>query len=495
MRVLIFHGYLLRGTGSNVYNASLAPALARLGHEVHLLCQDREPTSTSAMRPGASRSTTPTSAACCRSTSHDRYEGFEVKTFPELTDAELERYLDGQRRPRSREVVAAARRRRRRARQPPGHGPGDPRPRRAALRGQDPRLAPSRTRSSRNPRFLPYAREGMAAAPGVLVGSRHTAESLWEAVADPELPTRRPASARPASTRERFAPLPPSRGSAPEPARARRDRARRGRGRPRARRPAAAAAVELRSPAAPGPRVVFVGKLIVSKGVDLLLAAWPLVHAAHPGARLLVVGFGATRTRPQRCWRALDARRPRRGARDRRRGRGLEGGEAGPLPILSAFLGRPAAGYAERGPRGGRQRRVRRPARARRGRPSSCPAPRRWSCRAPSRRRSGWSPPRPRPAARCRSRPATRGCSRSRASSPTALPAERRRAALVPGRRGRGRGDRRPARRAGWRSPEAERERAREALVETRAPALELGGGRPRGARRRRPGGSRLPLP
>src|SRR5256885_6872692 len=42
MRVLIFHGYLLRGTGSNIYNASLARALVRLGHEVHLLCQDRQ---------------------------------------------------------------------------------------------------------------------------------------------------------------------------------------------------------------------------------------------------------------------------------------------------------------------------------------------------------------------------------------------------------------------------------------------------------------------
>src|SRR6266513_4691606 len=40
MRVLIFHGYLLRGTGSNIYNASLARALTKLGHEVHLLCQD-----------------------------------------------------------------------------------------------------------------------------------------------------------------------------------------------------------------------------------------------------------------------------------------------------------------------------------------------------------------------------------------------------------------------------------------------------------------------
>jgi Glycosyltransferase Family 4 len=41
VRILIFHGYLLRGTGSNIYNANLARALAELGHEVHLFCQDR----------------------------------------------------------------------------------------------------------------------------------------------------------------------------------------------------------------------------------------------------------------------------------------------------------------------------------------------------------------------------------------------------------------------------------------------------------------------
>ena len=43
MRVLIFHGYLLAGTGSNVYNTELAAALKRAGHEVHMLCQDRDP--------------------------------------------------------------------------------------------------------------------------------------------------------------------------------------------------------------------------------------------------------------------------------------------------------------------------------------------------------------------------------------------------------------------------------------------------------------------
>ena len=37
------------------------------------------------------------------------------------------------------------------------------------------------------------------------------------------------------------------------------------------------------------------GKLIVSKGVDLLLAAWPLVVAEVPDARLCVVGFGTYR--------------------------------------------------------------------------------------------------------------------------------------------------------------------------------------------------------
>ena len=42
-RILIFHGYLLAGTGSNVYNARLAATLARLGHDVHLLCQERHP--------------------------------------------------------------------------------------------------------------------------------------------------------------------------------------------------------------------------------------------------------------------------------------------------------------------------------------------------------------------------------------------------------------------------------------------------------------------
>src|SRR6266516_6701140 len=40
MRVLIFHGYPLRGTGSNIYNAELARSLVDRGHEVQLFCQE-----------------------------------------------------------------------------------------------------------------------------------------------------------------------------------------------------------------------------------------------------------------------------------------------------------------------------------------------------------------------------------------------------------------------------------------------------------------------
>ncbi len=39
-------------------------------------------------------------------------------------------------------------------------------------------------------RFLALAREGLAPARAVLVGSRHTALSLWQTLADPELPGR-----------------------------------------------------------------------------------------------------------------------------------------------------------------------------------------------------------------------------------------------------------------------------------------------------------------
>src|SRR5262245_21920411 len=89
MRILIFHGYLLRGTGSNVYNANLTRTLAGLGHQVDLFCQDRtvhEPEGVTIHVPDIGR-LLPVYVA-------DRYEGFDALPFPELDDAALGRYLD-----------------------------------------------------------------------------------------------------------------------------------------------------------------------------------------------------------------------------------------------------------------------------------------------------------------------------------------------------------------------------------------------------------------
>ncbi|HEX5608474.1 MAG TPA: glycosyltransferase family 4 protein [Solirubrobacterales bacterium] len=299
MRVLLFHGYMLRGTGSNIYNANLAPALARLGHEVHLLCQDRE-----VQLPGV-QIHNPDIGGLLPVYVKDPYEGFEVKAFPEMTEDELDRYIDAN--------VAAVRQV---SDQAGGidfalanhlvMGPAI-----LARAGVAPfaaKIHGSALEYTVKPhaRFLPYAEEGMRAASGVLVGSGHTARSLWAAL--PELPDL--------ESKTRLGP-PGVDIDAFRPAGAR------------------------------DPLVVYVGKLIVSKGVDLLLAAWPLVRAAHPEARLQIVGFGEFEDGLRRLLAALE-----RGDLDdakevARLGRGLEGGEAEPLPILSAFLAAPPDGYME----------------------------------------------------------------------------------------------------------------------------------------------------
>ena len=84
--------------------------------------------------------------------------------------------------------------------------------------------------------------------------------------------------------------------------------------------------------------VSYVGKLIVSKGVDLLFAAWPLVVAKVPDARLVVVGFGTYREALSGFVEAL-RNQDVAALRDMAaRGRELEGGPKGELKYLNAFL-------------------------------------------------------------------------------------------------------------------------------------------------------------
>jgi glycosyltransferase involved in cell wall biosynthesis len=337
MRVLIFHGYMLRGTGSNIYNVNLAPALARLDHEVHLLCQDREVTI-----PGV-QIHNPDIGGLLPVYVKDPYPGFEVKTFDELTEAELDHYIDAN--------VAAVREVAARA------GGIDAAlanhlvmgPTILARAGVAPFAAKIHGSALEytvkpHPRFLPYAYEGMEAAQGVLVGSAHTGESLWAALPDLSNLKDKTRLGPPGVDVEAFQPR-SSEGDRRPPAAA--SWTGRADGPSTYTSRAGSSGLPVRQAPSCDRLVVFVGKLIVSKGVDLLLAAWPLVHVRHPRARLEVAGFGAYEDGLHRLQAALD-----RGDLDDARaaaaaGWGLEGGEEKPLPILSAFLADPPPGYAE----------------------------------------------------------------------------------------------------------------------------------------------------
>jgi glycosyltransferase involved in cell wall biosynthesis len=177
-------------------------------------------------------------------------------------------------------------------------------------------------------RFLPYAQEGLEGASAVLVGSRHTAESLWEVMGDPGLPARTRLGPPGVDVHE----FRPGDGDLAGLAEAIEGEAGGWGGE-------TGAAAALRSLDPGRDRIVsYVGKLIVSKGVDLLLAAWPLVVARVPDARLVVVGFGTYREALGGLVQALADRDLGAVREIAARGRALEGGPDGELTYLAAFL-------------------------------------------------------------------------------------------------------------------------------------------------------------
>lgn len=246
-----------------------------LGHEVHLLCQDRHPErqpfvdATGDWERGELRVRTLREPVRCTAYRpeigellpvyvEDPYEGIEARAFARCSEAEIERYLDAN--------VAAVR-----------ELVGRMRPDFALANHlvMGPAILARALADSGTPyavkvhgsaleytvkpdpgRFLPYAREGLEPAAAILVGSLHTAHSLWDALGDPEVEARTRLGP-PGVDVELFKPLPQRAASRP-----------------------------------PEPVVAFVGKLIVNKGVDLLIAAWPLVLERVPEARLEIVGFG-----------------------------------------------------------------------------------------------------------------------------------------------------------------------------------------------------------
>ena len=115
MRILIWHGWLLEGSGSNVGTARTAQVWRAAGHDVALVCQERHPErypwiDAAGVIDGNGISDVrqtgrPASAGRCVLLRPDigatlpvfvvdRYEGFDdVRSFTDLTDGELEAYL------------------------------------------------------------------------------------------------------------------------------------------------------------------------------------------------------------------------------------------------------------------------------------------------------------------------------------------------------------------------------------------------------------------
>ncbi len=115
MNIAMNHGYLLTGTGSNLYVRNLVKEFCAAGHNVYLLCQDFHPEhidfvsdvyaldedNRELQRLHHKDTPYPGTCHCFRPNLHgllpvyvfDHYEGFEVKTFPDCTDAEIESYV------------------------------------------------------------------------------------------------------------------------------------------------------------------------------------------------------------------------------------------------------------------------------------------------------------------------------------------------------------------------------------------------------------------
>jgi glycosyltransferase involved in cell wall biosynthesis len=91
MRILLWHGYLLGGTGSNVYTRQLAREWSLAGNDVTVFCQERRPDEYDLAGAEVVR---PDVGGLLPVFVLDRYEGYEVKLLQDCERADLERWVD-----------------------------------------------------------------------------------------------------------------------------------------------------------------------------------------------------------------------------------------------------------------------------------------------------------------------------------------------------------------------------------------------------------------
>jgi glycosyltransferase involved in cell wall biosynthesis len=91
VRILLWHGYLLGGTGSNVYTRAIARQWSLAGHDVVVACQEPHP---QLYDLAGARVVRPDIGAVLPVFVFDRYEGHEAKLLPDLTPDERNRYVE-----------------------------------------------------------------------------------------------------------------------------------------------------------------------------------------------------------------------------------------------------------------------------------------------------------------------------------------------------------------------------------------------------------------
>jgi glycosyltransferase involved in cell wall biosynthesis len=91
MRILLWHGYLLGGTGSNVYTRQLAREWARAGHDVTVLSQEPDP---ERYDLGGARVVRPDVGGLLPVFVLDEYEGYRVRLLQDCAPDELDAWVE-----------------------------------------------------------------------------------------------------------------------------------------------------------------------------------------------------------------------------------------------------------------------------------------------------------------------------------------------------------------------------------------------------------------
>jgi glycosyltransferase involved in cell wall biosynthesis len=372
MRIIMTHGYMLSGTGSNIYVQSLCRALVGEGHDVHLLCQESDPLAYDFIGKSAKvdaqgvedlgEQETVYQGLCVVYRPeigdllpvyvYDDYPGWRVNTFLDLTQEELDYYLR-----RNVEALKTVLEVSGAEAVITNHSVPGPLIARRALEGNNlPYVSIVHGSclqyvSRKSEMYMGLTREGLEDAREILALSSHSAGTIAEDF--PDLADRTHSLPGGVDT-GLFHPDAFDRGVL--------DHLEGGQGRGQAQRTSLGEALErsghagelagaLRAVAASydarshdrdaggrlrdfldreGPLLVYVGKLIHSKGVHSLISAFSRVRK-ETGARFLVIGFGTFREGLEALTCSLGAGDETTVERLAEMGRLLEGGPAGPL--------------------------------------------------------------------------------------------------------------------------------------------------------------------